>query len=101
MPDGLSPYRSGMARCQRSVVAAGKPHIDTAADIHRQNVQKARAMARMAIYDALLRQARDVFKESPLPVEPSPDEICEVVERAGVRFDKRGRMIVSSEYGRH
>ena len=75
---------------------------DTASDIHRQNVQKAKAMARMALYDGLTGKARDVYKTVAFPsfIEPDEDQICEAVERAGVYFDDEGRMCLLSEGNR-
>lgn len=73
--------------------------FDSPADIDRQNNQKARAMARMAIYDALTRQSRDFYKIKPLPRDPSPDEICEVVENAGAVVIG-GRLVIPSENSR-
>ena len=72
---------------------------DTPADIHRQNVQKARAMTRMAIYDGLTKQARDVFKEKGFPrqIEPNEDQVCNHVASRGAYFDHEMRMRIPGE----
>lgn len=72
---------------------------DSADDIYRQNVSKARAMARMEIYDQLSGEARAVFKERAFHpyVEPDENAICEAVARFDVYFDEEGRMIVPGE----
>jgi hypothetical protein len=72
---------------------------DSADDIYRQNVSKARAMARMEIYDQLSGGARAVFKEQAFHpyVEPDENRICEAVARHDVYFDEDGRMIVPEE----
>jgi hypothetical protein len=80
-------------------VRRGTQWADTRTDIHRQNLQKARAIARMEIYDQLSEEARAVFKERAFHpyVEPDENRICEAVARRDVYFDEDGRMIVPEE----
>ena len=91
-----------MRRKERATLSAmkcAKRKSDDAFDIHRQNVQKARAMARMDVYDALTRESRDVFKIRGTPgfLEPTEDQICEAVARSGGLFNRRGRLVIPNE----
>lgn len=67
---------------------------DEASDIHRQNVQRARAVARMEIFDRLSDRARQFFSENGgLGFgEPDEDQICEAVGELGAYFDDEGRL---------
>lgn len=75
------------------------PRRDRPDDIHRQNVQKARAMARMDVYDRLTASTRDVFKIRALPVqlEPREDDMVQAVEARGGYFDARKRLVIPGE----
>lgn len=67
--------------------------------IQDMNIAKARAMARMALYDRLNKESRDTFKTIGFPraIEPDEDRICEVVAGAAGYFDKRGMLKIPGE----